>query len=189
MSKREAILSAGQNLFARFGPRKTTVEDIVRMARIAKSTFYQHFSDKEALFREIVRMEATSLVEVTRAAVARGGSARERMKAYFTARAGRLRELAILYQVTYETVDEYWPQITEVRERHFLEEQGIIRDILAEGMDQGELDIEDVEQTAYIIVMAVRGLEMPWMLAASRVDLESGIETILNGLFAGMQVK
>lgn len=51
--KREAILSAAEELFTRFGARRVTVEDICHTAGVSKMTFYKHFRNKIDLIRKI----------------------------------------------------------------------------------------------------------------------------------------
>ena len=51
---KERLLAAGRELFARYGLRKTTVEELARAAGIAKGTFYLFFPSKEALYAEVL---------------------------------------------------------------------------------------------------------------------------------------
>lgn len=50
---RRRLVAAATDLFAREGLRGTTSTRIARAAGVAAGTFYLHFADKEALFREI----------------------------------------------------------------------------------------------------------------------------------------
>jgi AcrR family transcriptional regulator len=50
---RRRLIAAATELFAREGLRGTTSTRIARTAGVAAGTFYLHFADKEALFREI----------------------------------------------------------------------------------------------------------------------------------------
>jgi AcrR family transcriptional regulator len=50
---RRRLLLAGTDLFARVGLHRTTSTQVARAAGVAAGTFYLHFSDKHALFREI----------------------------------------------------------------------------------------------------------------------------------------
>ncbi len=188
-NKRELILSSAQRLFARFGLRKTTVEEIIRSAHIAKGTFYKHFSDKESLFREIVDKESRSLVRAVRDAVSGAESSKAKMRAYLLTKAEKIHELANLHRVTQETVDEHWPMISGVREKYFLDEQKIVHEILTDGVERGELEVDAPELTAYAIVMAVKGLEMSWMVETSPMELEEGIDVLLNVLFRGVETR
>jgi len=51
---RERLLESGQALFAELGLHKVTTHDIAAHAGVAAGTFYNHFSDKQALFKELV---------------------------------------------------------------------------------------------------------------------------------------
>lgn len=53
-----ALLAAGRDLFTRQGLRKTALEDLVAPAGIVKSTFYQFFDSKEALYLQLMLNEA-----------------------------------------------------------------------------------------------------------------------------------
>jgi AcrR family transcriptional regulator len=50
---RRRLVAAATELFAREGLRRTTSTQIAHAAGVAAGTFYLHFADKEALFREI----------------------------------------------------------------------------------------------------------------------------------------
>lgn len=50
---RRRLIDAGTELFAREGLHRTTSTQIARAAGVAAGTFYLHFPDKQALFREI----------------------------------------------------------------------------------------------------------------------------------------
>jgi AcrR family transcriptional regulator len=49
-SQRERILAAAEQLIAERGCGGTTIEAIVKLAKVSSVTFYEHFADKEACF-------------------------------------------------------------------------------------------------------------------------------------------
>src|SRR5215467_5583291 len=55
--KREFILSAATRLFARFGFKKTSVDEIAKQAGVAKGTVYLAAETKEDLFYQSVHRE------------------------------------------------------------------------------------------------------------------------------------
>jgi AcrR family transcriptional regulator len=57
-----AILAAATTLFLRDGYVATTMDDVAEAAGVSKRTVYNHFADKDALFREVV-MAATGVAE------------------------------------------------------------------------------------------------------------------------------
>lgn len=52
--KRQSLLAAAYGLFTEKGVAKTSVDEIVRQANVAKGTFYLYFQDKDQLLQQLV---------------------------------------------------------------------------------------------------------------------------------------
>ena len=94
---RAALMQAGQSLFAAQSVDAVSIDDIVAAADVAKGSFYNHFSDKEALAREIavtVRAEAEAQVDLANAGVTEPASRMARGQAVFVRYAVRNPERA-----------------------------------------------------------------------------------------------
>jgi AcrR family transcriptional regulator len=61
--RKEFILECARTLFVQKGFHATTVADIIEKARIARSTFYAHFSGKEEIFSTLVDAFSALLVQ------------------------------------------------------------------------------------------------------------------------------
>ncbi|HNW37765.1 MAG TPA: TetR/AcrR family transcriptional regulator, partial [Methanosarcina vacuolata] len=55
------IIDRGKDCFARYGIKKTSIEDLTKDLGIAKSSFYSFFSSKEDLFLQIFKEEREAL--------------------------------------------------------------------------------------------------------------------------------
>jgi TetR/AcrR family transcriptional regulator, mexJK operon transcriptional repressor len=71
IDKRRAILDAAFTIFARDGYHLAGVDAIATEAGVAKHTIYNHFSDKETLFREVVAALSDQALTQNLAAVER----------------------------------------------------------------------------------------------------------------------
>src|SRR3989440_5407971 len=63
---RQALLSAGRDIFATEGYQAAGIEAISRAARVTRGAFYHHFEDKKALFDAVVvalQAETTAKIE------------------------------------------------------------------------------------------------------------------------------
>jgi len=60
---RAKLLEAGRACFLRYGLKKTTIEDVVQPAGIAKSSFYLFFESKEALYVEVIMAEMPAMMD------------------------------------------------------------------------------------------------------------------------------
>ena len=58
-AKRDALLDAACGVFARFGFRKTSMDEVARAAGVSRQGLYLQFADKEALFRKAVEHRLT----------------------------------------------------------------------------------------------------------------------------------
>ena len=59
---RSSLLEAGRQAFAQFGIRKTTVDDLAKLAGMAKGSFYRHFASKEELYVSIFKEDIPALI-------------------------------------------------------------------------------------------------------------------------------
>jgi AcrR family transcriptional regulator len=69
IDKRAAILDAAFTVFARDGYRQASVDTVAATAGVAKHTIYNHFGDKESLFRAAVAALADGALARNLAAV------------------------------------------------------------------------------------------------------------------------
>jgi AcrR family transcriptional regulator len=88
-----AILEAAEAVFAEEGLHAARMERIATRAGVAVGTLYNHFRDKEALLRSLLRSRREALLERVDGALAdaAGRPVRERLRAYLAAVATHAR--------------------------------------------------------------------------------------------------
>lgn len=62
--RRQHILGAARDVFAKLGYHQSTIDDIVAEAGIARGTFYLYFEDKRAIFADLLDRYFTQLTMV-----------------------------------------------------------------------------------------------------------------------------
>src|SRR6516165_9782731 len=77
---RDALLDAMERSLARYGYKKTTMDDLAREAGIGKGTIYLHFPSKEEVALCSIDRVVDRVQEQLRAIAASGGSVAERLK-------------------------------------------------------------------------------------------------------------
>jgi AcrR family transcriptional regulator len=88
--RRAALLEAAFGVFARFGYRKTSMDEVARAAGISRQGLYLHFANKEDLFRATVRHTLESSLAVACGELsAKGIALDERLCRAFDAWMGR----------------------------------------------------------------------------------------------------
>lgn len=61
--RREQILAAARDVFAKRGYHQATIDDIVAQAGVARGTFYLYFVDKRAVFSELIDRFAARITQ------------------------------------------------------------------------------------------------------------------------------
>lgn len=83
--RREQLLEVALRLFATSGFNATTMDEIAEAAGVTKPLLYQHFDSKRALYLELVRSVANSLLEAIGKAVAEAEGPRQQVEGGFAA--------------------------------------------------------------------------------------------------------
>lgn len=69
-ARRQAILQAAEHLFIENGFEKTTLADIINRSGGSRATLYEHFGDKEGLFRAMMEENSAHILDGLTAAQA-----------------------------------------------------------------------------------------------------------------------
>ena len=88
-ARRAGLLEASLTVFARFGFRKTSMDEVARAAQISRQGLYLHFANKEELFRATVRHACASSLTDALKALAADGPLPERLVTAFDEWVGR----------------------------------------------------------------------------------------------------
>jgi TetR/AcrR family transcriptional repressor of mexJK operon len=68
-AKKTAILDAAEALFVSQGYERTSVDAIAARAQVSKRTLYDHYTDKETIFRQVVERVNRALVTMVGSAI------------------------------------------------------------------------------------------------------------------------
>ena len=184
---RLAVIKAAQDIFARFGYKKTTVDDIARAAHKVKSTIYQYFESKEEIFQTIVEKESQILKEEIRKAIKAQDNPKKKLLTYVITRIRVLKDLSNFHNALRDEYLEHFVFIEKIRKKYLKDEINTIKKILKNGVDQGTFVIKDLELTACMIVIALKGLEYPLIKEIEVLSNEQGIDSLLGILFSGIE--
>ncbi|MBU0724027.1 MAG: TetR/AcrR family transcriptional regulator [Alphaproteobacteria bacterium] len=92
-TKLEQVADAARRLFARYGYKRTSMDDIAREAGVAKATLYLHFKGKEDVFRTVLLRTRDLMLQRCDAAQDGDTSFRARLEAMLNAYYGTWLEL------------------------------------------------------------------------------------------------
>jgi TetR/AcrR family fatty acid metabolism transcriptional regulator len=179
--KREAILKAATQVFARNGFFQSQVADIARAAGVAAGTVYLYFRSKDDLLVSLFERTMREAIADGRAVLDGVADPRQRLShiaRLHLERLGRDRDLAVVFQVELRQSTKFMERFSSTYLRDYL---GLIRDTLAHGQAAGQFR-PDINPTiaAKIFFGALDEMATNWMLSRRRYSLAAQADTIVD---------
>jgi AcrR family transcriptional regulator len=187
---RNTIVDIAADIFAKFGFKKTTVDDIAQGIRKGKSSIYYYFNSKEDIFQAVVDKEANELREKIYKILNTSMSPMDKLRAYVKTRMLAIQVMANYYTLIKNNDLSNLDLIEKLRAKYDTEEALIIKGILKEGVDSGSFVIKDVDLSSIAVLTAMKGLEIPLFITSPKIDnLENILDDLLDILFYGIVVR
>jgi AcrR family transcriptional regulator len=188
---RDAILDSAEQLLARYGYRKMTMDDLAREAGIGKGTTYLHFPSKqEVILRSIDRIVERLLKELRVIAESDAPPA-DRVRQMLVARVlFRFDSVKGYSQGLDDVLRALRPAYLARRQRYFAAEAAVIAEVLRDGKVGGMLTVKDPLTTAHTLLLATNSL-LPYSLSrgelGKRKEVEERARQIADLLLDGLR--
>ncbi len=187
--RRTGILKAARKVFARHGYDGATMDDVAEACSIAKGTLYLYFKSKRQIYLAVLKQDLHSLREETAHAIATQSNAAGKIRAFITTRfdfCERHRDFFRIYNSDISAIFiTAHPMQKDLRE-FYLEQAGILSEIIAEGIRSGELRDVPAQPAAFAIYDMTRASIARRVLGlahqATAADAQTLIELIWKGI-------
>ena len=156
---RDRILEAAEEIFSRFGFKKTTMDEIAESLHKAKGSIYYYFKNKEDVFKSILEKQSSLLKNEVKKAIENEFEVEKKLEAYVLAEMKMLKQLSIYCQALKDEYLSGYTFIKKLRREHFRNELETVKNILKEGVHRGVFEIKQIESTAVTVLAALKGLE------------------------------
>lgn len=193
VSTRTSIIDAAGRVFAQFGLRKTTMGEIIRAAGYSRGTVYKHFATKEDVFHAVVSRELEDILSSVREAMESETSARGKLRAAALTQFEAVNEKMNVYRVTMQS----WAELAWDARFARLHAHGegpldrplceLITDIVRHGVEQGEIETDDLEMTATVIQASLKGAAMMVLFRAELDGFRPIVERMVEMIFDGLR--
>ena len=184
--KLESILDTAKKMFARYGLQKTTLDEVARMARVAKATIYNYFGSKDQVYMEVLRREMDDIVSKISSSVAQVTLPSDKLDAFVRAKFRYMRKAINILNLDREGIEKLLPNAESIRDELFEREVDIIYSILKKGVEQGVFYINNLILTSRAIAHALKGFELNWLVQESEEKIEQYLDELMSILFYGL---
>ncbi|MEO6037288.1 MAG: TetR/AcrR family transcriptional regulator [Saprospiraceae bacterium] len=112
--KKESVLRAASEVFARYGFDKTTLEDIGKRAGLNKASLYYYFKNKEDIFIAVVLADTQAFLTDLQAKTLAYPDVRKQVRFFLTERIRRYGEVLHLSQLSVDNLHRLKPVLDEL---------------------------------------------------------------------------
>lgn len=187
IATRERILGAAFVRFARYGFRRTSMEDIAGEAGVSRAALYLQFRNKEEIFKSLAQdLQDRALARAGEALDGRGPLA-ERVRAAIEGKSLEMVRITLESPHGSELLDEtgrLCGDLVAETERRFTEQ---LTRVLRRAATDGEIDLAAADlaatEASQLLLRAVRGLKGP---GVSVDDYRKGLATLVRVFLAGL---
>lgn len=188
--KREAILKAATEVFARNGYFSSKVSDIAKAAGVADGTVYLYFKSKEEILHSIFDRTMEQGIEQAKIELAKCRTPQEKLRCLsklHLARLGADRDLAIVFQVELRGSTKFMEEFSAAGFGEYL---NLIRAIFEEGQASGVFRKDLHAKTcAKILYGALDEMATNWILSEKGYELMPMSDAVLDVFFNGVVSK
>jgi AcrR family transcriptional regulator len=184
---RQALLAAGQEIFAREGYQAAGIEAISRAARVTRGAFYHHFEDKRALFDAVVvAMQADAVKTIN-------DKSRGQRRVWDRMFIGVDAYLDVCLDPAYaRVVVQEGPAVLGTKRFQEIEEaypQGLLRASLNALKRDGELEFEDIDLLTRLVDAMICKVALMLPEADHPKKLRERGEKVVRSLLEGFRIK
>ncbi len=182
--RREVIIDCAKELFLQKGYHSTTVTDVIEKARIARSTFYAHFTSKNDIFFLLVDRFAAILrdailgINISRAEKGNELTGQIRgMTVGLVEAFDANRDLTQLLITAPQGIDNLFDEKIEEFYATILR---AIRQLLEEGIREGNIKPLNPSIIAYCILGSTKQILLQWILYREIEDIYAELNDIIQ---------
>jgi AcrR family transcriptional regulator len=154
----ERILDAALDLLVRYGPRRTTVEDVARRAGVGRATVYRRFPGKDQLFEAVLLRECRRFLEQLDAALSATSSVEEKIIHGYAETMRLARTHPLIQQLVRREPETTLPYLTSHGGPVIAMCRGFVAQLIADDVDEPEVTAELLVRLVHSLVLTPDGV-------------------------------
>jgi AcrR family transcriptional regulator len=195
-AKKQDIIEAAMKVFAQKGFANTKMADVAEAAHIGKGTIYEYFKSKEEIFEFVFNHFMESMETSVARAIFKITDPVEKIKVIFLSWADMI---AAHTSDIVEIMLDFWAEAVRKKddkqlgivklEQIYEDFRMIIKSILDEGIRLGEFKPIDTFYIASVMLGAMDGLMIQWIMNKNIFDVKKATEHSVNVFLTGICLK
>ena len=182
------LIEVARQLFARKGVENTTMNDIAKASERGRRTLYTYFNSKNEIYKAVIESELDLLYKKLEDVVKRDIPEDDKLVMLAFTRLNAIKDVVTRNgTLKADFFRDIW-KVENVRKGFDSREINYLKIIIQQGCDKGIFFLRNVKQTAELLHYAFKGLEVPVIRGALKLDYnkKEDRELISNLVFKGL---
>ena len=160
---RQTLVDVARQLFAKKGMENTTMNDIAMASGKGRRTLYTYFKNKEEVYTAVIESELERLSDKLDEVADKRIRPQDKIIDLIYTHLNMIKETVVRNgNLRAEFFRNIW-MVEKVRKNFDEDEIELFRKVYAEGKEDGEFDIDNVDLVADITHYCIKGLEVPYI--------------------------
>lgn len=160
---RQKLVDVARQLFAKNGLNGTTMNDIAQASGKGRRTLYTYFKRKDDVYYAVIESELERLSDKLDEVASKKIRPQDKIIDLIYTHLTMIKETVVRNgNLRAEFFRNIWT-VEKVRKNFDDEEIKLFRKVYAEGKEEGEFDIDNVDLVADITHYCIKGLEVPYI--------------------------
>ena len=160
---RQTLVDVARQLFAKKGMENTTMNDIAMASGKGRRTLYTYFTNKEEVYTAVIESELERLSDKLDEVADKRIRPQDKIIELIYTHLNMIKETVVRNgNLRAEFFRNIW-MVEKVRKNFDEDEIELFRKVYAEGKEDGEFDIDNVDLVADITHYCIKGLEVPYI--------------------------
>ena len=160
---RQTLVDVARQLFAKKGMENTTMNDIAMASGKGRRTLYTYFKNKEEVYTAVIESELERLSDKLDEVADKRIRPQDKIIELIYTHLNMIKETVVRNgNLRAEFFRNIW-MVEKVRKNIDEDEIELFRKVYAEGKEDGEFDIDNVDLVADITHYCIKGLEVPYI--------------------------
>ncbi|MEI2272026.1 TetR/AcrR family transcriptional regulator [Sphingobacterium sp. ML3W] len=156
---KERIGQAAMECFERYGLEKTTLDDIAKAVGLNKTSLYYYYKNKEDIFIEVAIREGESFINTLQQSTLKKKGVENQIGFYLESRLNYYTNVLNMNRVSVESLDKILPRFFELYDAMMVQEKDFLTKLLLQAIAREQLDMEDPENTASVLINFANALK------------------------------
>lgn len=188
--RKEEILNAAREIFARKPLKDVKIQDIARKAGLSVGGVYWYFKGKDEIIHALLLQNAEANITALKSLSEMDTSALMRLQKFFEQVLASTEGVSELYitGAKYQSMSSPTPETRAAMQRIAAGYHSGLEAIIEQGIARGEFVQVNPQDAAMALIGAYEGLMLLWVMSPKTMRLKESMQTAAQLLFSGLSV-